>query len=132
LASAGIIASAHDLSDGGLAVALAESCLACSSVAGAGHAAPRLGANVSVDDPAPAQYVLFGERGARAVVSVSPENLAAVLAVARQYGLAPSEIGQVTHNGVFRIEHKGHGVIESPVALLFDAWGNALERGIRQ
>src|SRR5206468_7072624 len=47
---------------------------------------------VSVDDPAPAEYAVFGERGARAVVSVSPENLAAVLTIARQYGLAAREI----------------------------------------
>jgi phosphoribosylformylglycinamidine synthase len=132
LASAGVLGSAHDLSDGGLAVALAESCFACSSVVGARHAVPPLGANVSVDDPAPGEYALFGERGARAIVSVSPENLAAVLAIARQYGLAASEIGKVTHNDVFRIEHKGHRVIESPVALLFDAWADSLERAIRE
>ena len=139
LASAGVLGSAHDISDGGLAVAIAESCFACSSVVGARHAlpgfrgaAPQLGANVSVDDPAPAEYVLFGERGARAIVSVSPENLAAVLAIARQYGVAASEIGKVTHNDVFRIEHKGRAVIESPVALLCDAWANSLERAIRQ
>jgi len=139
LASAGVVGSAHDISDGGLAVAIAESCFACSSVVGARHAVPdfrgagpQLGANVSVDDPAPAEYVLFGERGARAIVSVSPENLAAVLAIARQYGVAASEIGKVTHNDVFRIEHNGHAVIESPVAGLCDAWANSLERAIRQ
>jgi phosphoribosylformylglycinamidine synthase len=139
LASAGVVGSAHDISDGGLAVAVAESCFAGSSVVGARQvlpgfrgAGPQLGANVSVDDPAPAEYVLFGERGARAIVSVSPENLAAVLAIARQYGVAASGIGKVTHNDVFRIEHKGHAVVESPVALLCDAWANSLERAMRQ
>jgi len=126
LASAGLLRSAHDISDGGLAVALAESCFACSSVGA------QLGANVSVDDPDSGEYTLFSERGARAIVSVSPENLAAVLAIARQYGVAASEIGKVTHNDVFCIEHKGHAVVESPVALLCDAWANSLERAIRR
>src|SRR6201981_2998641 len=93
LASGGLVRSAHDISDGGLALALAECCFASYSLAEAGHAvpafrgaAPSLGLTVSVDDPAPAEYAVFGERGARAVVSVSPENLAAVLTIARQYG----------------------------------------------
>src|SRR6266566_279184 len=91
LASGGLVRSAHDISDGGLALALAECCFASYSLAVAGHAVPAfrgaaasLGLTVSVDDPAPAEYAVFGERGARAVVSVSPENLAAVLTIARR------------------------------------------------
>jgi phosphoribosylformylglycinamidine synthase subunit PurL len=130
LASEGLLESAHDLSDGGLAVALAESCFASSPVVGARHALPIFGINVTTDDSAPAEFALFGERGARAIVSASPENLAAVLAIARQYGVAASEIGEVTPNHVFRIEHNGQAVIESPVASLSDAWANSLERAI--
>jgi phosphoribosylformylglycinamidine (FGAM) synthase-like enzyme len=89
---------------------------------------------VSVDDPAPAEYAVFGERGARAVVSVSPENLAAGLTIARQYGLAAREIGRVTRGDRFRIEQRGHAVIESAVEALRDAWTNSLEQclGIRK
>ena len=140
LASGGLVRSAHDISDGGLALALAECCFASYSLAEAGHAVPAfrgaaasLGLTVSVDDPAPAEYAVFGERGARAVVSVSPENLAAVLTIARQYGLAAREIGRVTRDR-FRIEQRGHAVIESAVEALRDAWTNSLEQclGIRK
>ncbi len=131
LASEGAVQSAHDISDGGLAVALAESCFAfVASSVGAQHAAHLLGANVSFDDVAPAESTLFGERGARAVVSVKPSSLARVLAIARQYIVAAREIGQVTRDGSFRIEHRGRAVIGSPVESLRDAWANSLEEAL--
>ncbi|MGB7471804.1 MAG: phosphoribosylformylglycinamidine synthase subunit PurL, partial [Candidatus Acidiferrum sp.] len=79
LAADGTVQSAHDISDGGIAVTLAESCFAAAlSVAGTGQAAPVLGTTVNLgDSPAPAEHALFGERGARCVVSVSPIKLAA-------------------------------------------------------
>ncbi|HVH70356.1 MAG TPA: AIR synthase-related protein, partial [Candidatus Dormibacteraeota bacterium] len=127
LASEGVLESAHDVSDGGLAVAIAESCFASFSLAPA-SAGGGLGANVKLEDPAPAEFTLFGERGARAIVSLAPENLAALLAIARQYGVAACEIGKVTRGDVFRIGHKGRAVIESAVEPLRDAWANSLER----
>src|SRR5467141_917883 len=68
LATNGAVRSAHDVSDGGLAVTLAESCFA--SPVGAQHAAPQLGADVKLEATSSAEYALFGESGARAVVSV--------------------------------------------------------------
>jgi phosphoribosylformylglycinamidine synthase subunit PurL len=129
LAADGAVESAHDISDGGLAVTLAESCFASvTSSAGTQHAAPPLGANVKVDGDAPAESVLFGERGARAVVSVSSKKLAAVLDTARQYQVGAQEIGQVIRGNALRIEHKGHVVIDSAVESLDDSWANSLER----
>ena len=125
LAAEGAVQSAHDISDGGLAVTLAESCFA--SVV-AQHVAPLLGANINLDDSGAAEHALFNERGARAVVSVSPTKLAAVLAIARQYNVAACEIGQVTSGDAFRIELKGRAVIDSPVETLRDAWAHSLER----
>jgi phosphoribosylformylglycinamidine synthase II len=121
LAADGLVISAHDISDGGLAVTLAESCFA--SVG-----APRLGAMVTVQDSFPAEFVLFGEHGARCVLSVAAAKLAALQAIARQYGVAASEIGQVTGNGSLRIECKGRATIDSPVDTLRDIWVNSLER----
>jgi phosphoribosylformylglycinamidine synthase II len=125
LAAEGAVQSAHDISDGGLAVTLAESCFAS---VGAGLAPPVLGANVSLNDAAPAESVLFGERGARAVVSVSPAKLARILEIARQYNVAAREIGQVIREGSFRIEYRGRPVIDSHIGILRDAWANSLER----
>jgi phosphoribosylformylglycinamidine synthase II len=127
LAAEGALQSAHDISDGGLAVTLAESCFA-SSVVGAQHVAPGLGAHVKLEEEGPAEAAAFGERGARAVVSVTPSKLAAVLDTARQYKVAAQQIGQVTRGDVFRIEHKGRAVIDSSVETLRDAWAHSLER----
>ena len=131
LAAAGAVHSAHDISDGGLAVTLAESCFTsvCSSE-GAQHVAPLLGASVSLDDTAPAEFALFGERGARAVVSVAPSSIARVLETARQYGVAAREIGSITLGGDFRIDIQGRAVIRSPLDSLRDAWANSLEKAI--
>ena len=120
LATAGTVQSAHDISDGGLAVTLAESCFAT---------APVLGAIANLgDDSLPAEAAVFSERGARAIVSVTPSKLAAVLDTARQYKVAARELGQVTRDGSFRIEHKGRAVIDSSVEVLRDAWAHSLER----
>jgi len=127
LAAEGAVQSAHDVSDGGLAVTLAESCFASAPVA-----APLLGAIVRLEDASfPAEVAAFGERGARAVVSVKPSSLARVLDTARHYGVAAREIGKVIRGDAFRIEHKGRAVIESSVETLRDAWAHSLERTLK-
>ena len=118
LADARTVQSAHDVSDGGLAVTLAESCFAANG----------LGASISFNENASPEYSLFSERGARCVVSVSPTNLAAVLATARQYNVDANELGNVTRNAALRIELKGHAAIDSPLDVLCDIWANSLER----
>ena len=83
---------------------------------------------MNLDDSSPAEFSLFAERGARAIVSVNSANLACVLDIARQYGVGAREIGQVTHNNAFRIQYNGRELIDSSVDLLRDAWANSLER----
>jgi phosphoribosylformylglycinamidine synthase len=121
LAAAGTVESAHDISDGGLTVTLAESCFA----------SPGFGANVTAPEDFAAEYALFGERGARVVVSVSPEKLGALRNTARQYGVGAHEIGKVNRDNHLRIEYKGHVVVSSPVPVLRDAWAFALERALK-
>jgi phosphoribosylformylglycinamidine synthase subunit PurL len=130
LAAESSVQSAHDISDGGLAVTLAESCFAAFSFGvGAGLAPPASGAAVHLnDDLDHSEHALFHERGARAVVSVTSAKLAAVLATARQYKVAAHELGKVTRDGSFRIEHKGRVVIDSSIEMLRDAWAHSLER----
>ena len=117
LASDGKSQSAHDVSDGGLAVTLAESCFASSGLS--------LCAALTSKDPD--ESALFGERGARAIVSVTPENLAAVRRIAAQYEVAVVEVGRVTR-GEFRIELNGQTVVSAELSPLADAWNGALER----
>ena len=128
LASEGSLQSAHDVSDGGIAVTVAESCFAAAS-AGARHAVTVLGANVNLDADAdaPAEHALFHERGARCVVSVSPTKLAAVLATARQYNVGARETGKVHLGNALRIEYKGSAVVDSPLDTLLSIWANSLE-----
>jgi phosphoribosylformylglycinamidine synthase len=117
LASEGQLQSAHDVSDGGVAVTLAESCFASNG----------LSANVSLQSKEPDEVALFGERGARAVVSVTAENVAAVLRIAAQYDVAAVEVGRVA-SGEFRIELNGQVAIGAEVPSLMHAWSGALGR----
>ena len=83
---AGLIASAHDLSEGGLAVGLME------SVFDTG-----LGFDVTVDMD---KTLLFSETQSRFILTVKPENVAAVEAI---FGSAAKQIGTVTADAVAKI-----------------------------
>jgi phosphoribosylformylglycinamidine synthase len=131
VAAEGSVQSAHDISDGGIAVAIAESCFA--STGGRPELAA-LSAKISLDDPTgsgQAEFALFGERGARAIVSVKPSLVARVLEIARQYNVTAEQIGQVTRDKTLRIEYKGHAAIDSPVEELRDTWTHSLERAVK-
>jgi phosphoribosylformylglycinamidine synthase len=117
LGAEGRLQSAHDVSDGGLAVTVAESCFA-----GDG-----LSANISLASGEPDEVTLFGERGARAIVSVTPENVAAVRRIAAQYEVAILDVGRVTR-GEFRIELNGRTVVNGASSLLADDWNGAFGR----
>jgi phosphoribosylformylglycinamidine synthase len=102
-------------------VTLAESCFGPKS----------LGADVRLPNDIAVENALFGERGARSIVSVAPENIAALQSVAAQYGVAADQIGQVTGDGTLRIQYKGRAIIDSPVESLRDIWANSIERAIK-
>ncbi|MGC2769439.1 MAG: phosphoribosylformylglycinamidine synthase subunit PurL [Candidatus Acidiferrum sp.] len=121
LANAGTVQSAHDLSDGGLAVSLAESCFAAGG----------LGAEIQIDEKASAEYALFGERGARSIVSAAPTKVAAVLESARQYGVRARAIGKVTKDNALRIEYNGQAAVAAPIPVLKDVWAHSLERNLK-
>jgi phosphoribosylformylglycinamidine synthase subunit PurL len=129
LAASRTIQSAHDISDGGLAVTLAESCFASAPARKAGDT---LGANIKIEDGTPAESGVFGERGARAIVSVSPASLNAVLQTAQKHGVSAVQIGKVIANGIFRIELNGSAIIEESVETLRDIWAHSLERALKQ
>jgi phosphoribosylformylglycinamidine synthase II len=84
---AGIVRSAHDCSDGGLAVALAECCVM--------ERGRPLGARIdlSIFDELPPRAVLFGEAQGRVVIS-SPEP-DALREIALRHGVASARIGEV-------------------------------------
>jgi phosphoribosylformylglycinamidine synthase len=107
-AADGLLTAAHDVSDGGLAVALAECCVA-----------GRVGCQVSLPgDPFPA---LFSESPARAVAEVAPGAEAAFVALCERHGVPLAELGTV---GGDRLEVTG--CFSVPVAELAAVRGRVL------
>ena len=90
-AGRGLLRSAHDCADGGLAVALAEACL------GEPYAADTLGASVELPGRPgmPPQALLYGEDAGRVVVSCETRQAAALLALAAELGVPAADIGAV-------------------------------------
>ncbi len=112
MARAGLLQSAHDVSDGGLAVALAEGC-----VAGG------LGATVRLPLPElPAACRLFAEDPSRIVVSCGPEAAERLEAVAAEHGVPLQWLGEVTE-GPLRIEE----LLQVPLEALRAAHAAALD-----
>ena len=126
LASVGLILSAHDVSDGGLAVTIAESCFGSEGLAADVNAGPTA---VGMPDNPPAESALFGERGARAVVSLSAASLARLAKVAAQCGVTAYTVGTVAR-GDFRIQYSGVTVIRGDVSSFRKAWSESLARTI--
>ncbi|HXX43354.1 MAG TPA: phosphoribosylformylglycinamidine synthase subunit PurL [Candidatus Acidoferrales bacterium] len=120
LASEKAIRSAHDVSDGGLAVTLAECCFESNGLSNDA----KLDASES-----PAEIALFGERGARAVVSVSPALLARVESIAAQWKVAAQRIGKVTR-GEFRVEYNGAAVIHGSADSFRQVWSKSLAKSV--
>jgi phosphoribosylformylglycinamidine synthase len=120
----GLIDSAHDCSEGGLVVAIAESCF------------PReIGARVELrrEDMGGAdllpEYLLCGEDASRIVISCVRENVPRIEEVAVKYGVAALPIG-VTQSEKLEIFVDGGAVVSAPVSRLKDAWEHALERAL--
>jgi len=112
---AGLIASCHDLSDGGLAVALAEKAFA----GGYGIAADLR--QVIVDAPLNDTTLLFSESASRLLMTVSPEHQKEFEALFA--GLAVSRIGQVTRDPFLSVVGmNGDVAISSNISQLKEAW----------
>jgi phosphoribosylformylglycinamidine synthase len=113
-----LLASAHDVSDGGLAVALAECAMQGS-----------IGATIALDGAARSTAILFGESTGRAIVSFSAENEAAVRGLASEMGVPFSAAGWVGGDRL-RIDGRGKPLIDEPVAALTELWRTAFRRAL--
>jgi len=108
---AGIASSAHDLSEGGLAVGLAECCFSAQN---------SIGCEVDVDFDSfgfRMDSILFGESQSRAIISVHPDKLGEVKAIAEKEGVKFTEIGKVGGD-LIRI----NDIIKARVQDLYKAW----------
>jgi phosphoribosylformylglycinamidine synthase len=128
----GAIKSAHDCSEGGLAVCLAESCVSQHPA----RETPRLiGARIDLTGWADPQNggrtprvdgLLFGETQSRVIITCSAVQAGKVLAQAKILGVPALSIGTV---GGERLDIKtSAGEWSWPVAELYDAWWNSLAR----
>jgi phosphoribosylformylglycinamidine synthase len=116
LAGDGLLTSAHDVSEGGLGVALAEA------------AVPNgLGADLNVETALLPTVYLFSQSTPRAVVSFAPGNERAVLEAARRHGVPTAFLGRVT-KGPLRVNVGGNAVLDVPVAELKEASEGAFEK----
>lgn len=124
----GSVKSAHDCSDGGLAVTLAECCISWQQARGT----PRLmGAQVDLSGVSGARIdaVLFGETQNRVVITTAALHATKVLAQAKILGVPAMVIGTV---GGDRLGIKtAAGACEWSVEKLHDAWWNSLARAMK-
>ncbi len=116
----GLVSSAHDCSEGGFAVALAECAMMERDAA--------VGVDVDLTPWAhlPERAVLFGEAQGRIIVSTGAP--ADVVAAAGRHGVPAHVIGRVgARDGTFRMR-LGSGVAATPVATLAEAYHEAIPR----
>jgi phosphoribosylformylglycinamidine synthase subunit PurL len=114
---AGLVESAHDCADGGLAVALVE----CSLPAG-------VGVNVSLPKaPTALEYGLFAEDASRVVISCDPAHLPRIQQVAAEYGVSADVLGE-TGSDRIEIAIDGQPVISASIEELRLAYEGALEK----
>ncbi len=124
LAADRAIRSAHDCSDGGLAVTLAECCF---GTGGLGADVSMVGVRVASGDPINLAAALFGESASRIVVSVAASKASDVLARAAAAGVPATLIGR-TGGTALRIVVDGKPAIDVPVAEAERAWSMGLDR----
>jgi phosphoribosylformylglycinamidine synthase len=117
-AEAGLLLSAHDCSDGGLAVALAESCF--SSLG-----RDEIGAEVDLQGPLGPTAQLFSESPSRIVISFDPSDAGAVQEIAERNQAPFAILGRVSGNELV-IAVDGEETVRAEVAELESAWRDAL------
>jgi phosphoribosylformylglycinamidine synthase len=138
----GLVKSAHDCSEGGLAVALAESCFNPEQLFGAdvelaaqfsrndGFQAVEL--NVTAGKPSllDACASLFNESQSRIVISVAPENLDKAISLLRERHVPFQQLGKVGGDKLqIRIDEETY---HWRIAEIYDQWWNAIRRAVEQ
>jgi phosphoribosylformylglycinamidine (FGAM) synthase-like enzyme len=121
------IESAHDCSDGGLAVALAEASFVKSKP---GTATPYVGAEVDLNSNGVfAEAVLFGEAASRIVISCDQKNLSIIQQIAVKWGVRADRIGRtIPEKLVIRID--GKQAVLAKVSDLRQVWDTALVKAL--
>ncbi len=117
----GLVDSAHDCSEGGIAVTLAESTFA-----------KGVGAEVDLrsEEQLAPEFILFGEDASRIVISCEHANLPRIQAVARKYGISAEQIGETAGQRLeIKLDHRR--LVSSSVRALRECYESAFEAALR-
>jgi phosphoribosylformylglycinamidine synthase len=120
-ASRGLLRSAHDLSEGGLAQCLAESCLLGEN---------RIGCQIKVDQNIRTDALLFGETQSRILVSVKDKDVEALSSLAQKAQVSFCNIG-ITGGPNISIQHSGKKIIDVPVDTVYSLWKNSIPESFK-
>jgi phosphoribosylformylglycinamidine synthase II len=127
-AAAGLLRSAHDCSDGGIAVTLAESCFDTGGVGATVELEPSTPSKEpSTPSRDPSIPSLFSESASRIVVSVAASNEKDVLSRAAAAGVPARRIG-TTGGSRLEISIQGRKAIDVAVAEAEHVWATALQK----
>jgi len=118
-AEAGLLRSAHDCSDGGLAVALAECCFSS-------HNREAIGADIEVTSDYDVATQLFSETPSRIIISFEESALSKIKEIAAAAGCLMTVMGTVGSDRL-RIQSDGEVVIDINVAEMESAWRSSLK-----
>ena len=130
--TSGLVSSAHDVSEGGLAVCAAECCFTAPMEVKS--EAVSLGAkldftSVGSRTPRP-DALLFGEQQSRVIVSLPPENVTALEEIAKEFGVKCDLLGTVTGDQLEITMNQGT-LIKAKVSELKSAWRDAYKNATR-
>jgi len=116
-----ILSSANDVSEGGLACALAES----------GFGTPSLGVTVDIPDPSELRpdFLLFGESQNVLVLTCAPDRESAVMAAAKAAGIDLFSVGTVQRDRV-TVRVNGKTILDGTVSELRGVWDTSIEEAL--
>ena len=114
----GLLISAHDCSDGGLVVALAEMCFSR-------YEKPSLGADITLPQRTILESLLFGEFPSRIIATLESNNLATLRRIAEKNSIDVLQLGEVSGSRL-RIRVGEKVVIHQPVSVLEETWRNSI------
>src|SRR5436305_2068565 len=116
----GLVKSAHDCFEGGLAVALTECCLNPSGL---------LGVDVDLNFSDTATEILFNESQSRIVISVAADDAGKMMSILRESAVPSRQLGKVGGDELrVRISEK---TFRWPIVDLYDDWFNAIRRAVQ-
>ena len=113
------VLAAHDVSEGGLLVSLAEMLFGKTG----------LGFSLSFDSHGPSgrlDSLLFGESQGRVLVAVSADRQERVLLAAQESGLAAQVLGSADESGSLKISMAGEEILDAKVSSLRESWSQAI------